>query len=178
MKKLILIVVMGILTLNTEAQAKNVFDFQVKNPRGNKINLSDHNGKSLLVVNIATRCGYTGQLDDLEKLHKKYQSKGLVVIGVPSNDFGGQTPEKDQDVVKFCKLNYGVTFPLTSKVVVTGKKKTDFISHLVKSSGGDEIGWNFEKFLFDKKGKLVKRFPSSAKPLNAELEKEIKAILN
>jgi glutathione peroxidase-family protein len=177
MKQLILLGILGLFSFKTHGVEKNLFDFTINSPRGTKMNMQKFKGKSVLIVNIATRCGYTGQLDDLENLYKKYNSKGFIVLGIPSNDFGGQTPEKGQEVVKFCKLNYGVTFPMTSKVPVTGKAKTNFINHIVKSSGGDEIGWNFEKFLFDKEGMLVQRFSSSDKPLGAKLEKVLKGIL-
>ena len=178
MKNTILSLILTLPFTITHLMAKSIYDYNLKSARGKELKLSDFKGKILLVVNIATRCGYTGQLDDLEKLYKKYQAKGLVVLGVPSNDFGGQTPEKDQEVAKFCKLNYGVTFPLTSKTKVSGKNKSDFFNYVIKTSGGDEIGWNFEKFLFNKEGKLLKRYSSSEKPLGPNMDKAIKGLLN
>lgn len=140
--------------------------------------LEEYKGKSILLVNIATQCGYTKQLDGLEKLYSKYKDKGLVIIGIPSNDFGGQTPEQDADVKKFCKLRYGVTFPLTTKQVVKGEKKHPLIAKLITADGqSSEIGWNFEKFLVNKKGEFAGRFKSSVEPMSDELVKSIEATL-
>jgi len=140
--------------------------------------LKDYKGKTVLVVNIATRCGYTPQLESLEKLYGKYKDKNFVVLGVPSNDFGGQTPENDKDVAKFCKLNYGVTFPLAPKTVVKGQDKDPFIKALLEQTSDEsEIGWNFEKFLINKDGKLVGRFKSSVKPDDKELQNKIESQL-
>ena len=140
--------------------------------------LGEYKGKPILVVNIATQCGYTKQLDGLEKIYAKYKPKGLVVLGIPSNDFGGQTPEGDADVKKFCKLRYGVTFPLTTKQVVKGDKKHPLISKLISADGkSTEIAWNFEKFLIDKNGKVVGRFSSKVEPESEELVKSIEKVL-
>lgn len=140
--------------------------------------LNEYKGKPVLIVNIATQCGYTKQLDGLEKIYAKYKSKGLVVLGIPSNDFGGQTPEADGDVKKFCKLRYGVTFPLTTKQVVKGESKHPLIAQLIAADGkAQEIAWNFEKFLLDKNGKLVARYKSSVEPDNADLVKSIEKSL-
>lgn len=144
---------------------------------GKDISLNKYKGKNLLIVNIATRCGYTGQLDDLEALHTKYKEKNFVVLGVPSNDFGGQTPEKNSDIVKFCKLNYGVSFPIMAKVHVRGDEKIKLYQDLVKLSNEGEVRWNFEKFLIDKDGKLVKRFRSSDSPLGGDLEAQVKKLI-
>ncbi|MCC6137644.1 MAG: glutathione peroxidase [Bdellovibrionaceae bacterium] len=140
--------------------------------------LNEYKGKPVLIVNIATQCGYTKQLDGLEKIYEKYKTKGLVVLGIPSNDFGGQTPEADGDVKKFCKLRYGVTFPLTTKQVVKGEGKHPLVAQLISADGkAQEIAWNFEKFLLDKNGKLVGRFKSSVEPENAEFVKSIEKVL-
>lgn len=139
--------------------------------RGKKIELK--NGP-VLVVNIATQCGYTPQLDELEAVSKKYASKGLTVIGLPSNDFGGQTPEDDVSVADFCKVNYGVTFSLLPKSVVKGDEKIELVKRLTNNADDKgEIKWNFEKFLISKDGKTIKRFRSDVTP---DSEKMIKAI--
>ncbi len=138
------------------------------------MNMNDYKGKTLLVVNIATQCGYTPQLKGLEQLYQKYKSNGLEILGVPSNEFGGQTPEENTEVKKFCELNYGVTFPLTEKVMVKGEDKHPMIAELIsQSSDKSEIAWNFEKFLVDSHGKLIARYSSKEKPLDSELEKTI-----
>ncbi|MFK8139426.1 MAG: glutathione peroxidase [Bdellovibrionales bacterium] len=132
--------------------------------------MEKHSGNLLLIVNIATQCGYTPQLDGLEKLYGKYKDKGFKVVGVPSNEFGGQTPENDEDVKKFCKLNFGVSFPIEPKTNVKGSDIHPEIKKLIESSENKaEIAWNFEKFLVDKNGALIARFKSGVKPMDEEL---------
>ena len=138
--------------------------------------------KAVLVVNIATRCGYTGQLDGLQKLYAANKNKNFVIVGVPSNEFGGQSPESDEGVAKFCRLKYGVEFPITKKAsVLKGMKSKDprnvFLDNALAQSSDGEIRWNFEKFLLDSKGKLIKRFRSGVTPSSAELKKEIAKLL-
>lgn len=143
------------------------------------MDLNEYKGKVVLVVNIATRCGYTGQLDGLEKVYQQFKDKGLVVLGVPSNDFGSQTPEGNEEVKKFCKTNYDVNFPLTPKMVVKGPQKDPLFKWLTKTESGEkEIGWNFEKFLVDRSGKLINRFPSATTPQDEKLVAALKAALS
>lgn len=147
--------------------------------KGYSMDLSEYKGKVVLVVNIATRCGYTGQLDGLEKIHQKFKDKGFTVLGVPSNEFGSQTPEANDEVKKFCKLKYGVNFPLTPKMLVKGPQKDPLFKWLTKSDSGEkEIGWNFEKFLVDRSGKLINRFPSGTEPEDLELIKALNTALS
>jgi glutathione peroxidase len=153
----------------------DLYDLKVEKTDGKKLALSTLKGKTVLFVNVATRCGYTGQLDDLEKLYKKYAEKNFVIVGIPSNDFGGQTPEGNKEVAKFCRLKYGVTFPLTAKTPVTGNDKPELVKLLL--NGQPDIRWNFEKFLVDKNGKIVKRFLSKVEPMSSELTKSIESIL-
>ena len=171
MKKLLLTL---LLLAAPMATAADFYDQSIKSINGTSLDLSAYKGKPVLVVNIATQCGYTGQLDGLEKLHDKYKEKGLVVLGIPSNDFGGQTPESETDVAKFCKMNYGVSFPLTAKTVVKGSEKHPLIKTL---AGSEEIDWNFEKFLVGKDGSLKGRYKSKVKPSDDELVKAIEAAL-
>ncbi|ATH07136.1 hypothetical protein BIY24_04045 [Halobacteriovorax marinus] len=176
MKLLTLIIAFFTIT-STLAKSSELHAFKLKAPRKNEINLEKYKDGPLLIINIATRCGYTGQLDDIEKLYKKYSSKGLVIIGIPSNDFGGQTPESNQEVVEMCRVKYGASFPISTKVKVLGKEKHPLIEYMISESKQGDIKWNFEKFLFDKTGKFIKRFDSKTLPLNSELEEEIKKIL-
>lgn len=155
--------------------ASGIYDLSLEKVDGDKLKLSELKGKTVLFVNVATRCGYTGQLDDLEKLYQKYKDKKFVIVGIPSNDFGGQTPEGDKEVGKFCRLKYGVTFPLTKKATVLGPKKIQLVQMLVKK--GPEILWNFEKFLVNKDGELVQRFKSGVTPLSKELTQKIESVL-
>ena len=172
------LVILGLSLVGSAAWAGNFYSNKINNIGGKPMDLNTYKGKPVLLVNIATKCGYTPQLEGLESLHKKYKDKGLVVVGIPSNDFGGQTPENNADVKKFCKLNYGVTFPLTEKSVVQGEKKIDLIKNLIaEADDKSEIGWNFEKFLIDKNGKLVGRFSSAIKPESKQLEDKIQSVL-
>lgn len=158
--------------------AGSIHSEKINNIGGKAMDLSEYKGKPVLLVNIATKCGYTPQLEGLEALYKKYKDQGLVVVGIPSNDFGGQTPESDEGVKQFCKLNYGVSFPLTAKTVVKGKDKHPLIQNLLEQAKDkSEIGWNFEKFLIDKDGKLVERFSSSVKPEDKQLSEKIASLL-
>ena len=163
--------------LSFSAFSEQVYKHSISGLADKKFDLSSYKGKPLLIVNIATRCGYTGQLRGLESLQKKYQAKGFSVIGVPSNDFGGQTPEESEEVAKICKLNYGVSFPLTAKTKVKGKEKHELYRFLTSNTGGAEVKWNFEKFLVNKEGKVVKRFRSSVKPMSSKLTHEIEKLL-
>jgi len=155
----------------------DIYNFDLKNTKGELLSFKNFKGKTLLIVNIATRCGYTGQLDELESLYQKYKKKGLIIIGVPSNDFGSQTPESNKEVAKFCRLKYGVNFPLSSKVALRGNDKPELYSYLIQKTGGREISWNFEKFLINSNGKVVSRFSSSTLPLSSRLDNAIKEAL-
>jgi glutathione peroxidase len=171
MKGILIITLFSVLNLF----AAEVPDLKLKQVNGETLDLAKLKGKAVVYVNVATRCGYTGQLDDLEKLYQKYKSRGLVVVGMPSNDFGGQTPESNKEVGKFCRLKYGVTFPLLEKSSVKGPQKSKLAKVLTES--GDEISWNFEKFVVDKKGKIVTRFKSGTEPLSSELTKAVERLL-
>lgn len=177
MKKLITIILTTLPLMVMSSSEPKIFRHKIKSVKNTDIALESYKGKSLLFVNIATRCGYTGQLGGLEDLYKKYKDKGLVIIGIPSNDFGSQTPEGNKQIGNFCRLKYGVSFPIAKKVQVKGSEKHPLVQHLVKASGGREIKWNFEKFLFDKNGKFVYRFLSSIDPKNRKLIKYIEDTL-
>lgn len=158
-----------------QIHAGDIYGLTMKKTDGSEFPLKTLKGKTVLFVNVATRCGYTGQLDDLEKLFQKYKNKNFTIVGIPSNDFGGQTPEGNKEVAKFCRLKYGVSFPLTAKTPVKDEGKPDLIKILV--NGGNNIKWNFEKFLVDKEGKVIDRFMSDVDPLSEDLTKKIESIL-
>ncbi len=151
-----------------------------KDIKGGDYKLADLKGRAVLVVNIASQCGFTGQLEDLEKLHDKYAPKGLVVLGVPTNDFGGQTPEDDAGMAAFCKKKYDVSFPLLSKATVKGEHMRPLYVFLTKESGkkheGD-IGWNFVKFLVGPDGKVLGRWSSMTNPLDGEITRAVEKAL-
>ncbi len=160
-------------TMSTEAKTPRVPVISFIDGK-QSMDLSQYVGKPVLVVNIATRCGFTPQLKTLEALYKKYKERGLVVVGIPSNDFGGQTPEDEKEVKKICSSNYGVTFPLTVKTTVKGKGKHPVITYIMSlAESQDEIGWNFEKFLIDKSGQKATRFGSRVEPDSSEIIKKI-----
>jgi glutathione peroxidase len=166
------------------AQAKEtseyIHDIHVKDISGKSINLSQYKGKVLVIINVASECGYTPQYDGLEKLYKKYNKKGLEILAFPSNDFGNQEPGTNEEIKQFCKKNYGVTFKLFDKVAVYGKNKIPLYERLTNNSstGKSEIGWNFEKFIISKTGKVIKRFPSQIEPedknIVLNIEQELK----
>lgn len=155
--------------------ASSIHEFTLKSIDGKPAPLADYKGKVVLVVNVASQCGYTPQYAGLQALYDRYKAKGFVVLGVPSNDFGAQEPGSEAEIKDFCKRNYGVTFPMTSKVVVKGSEKTPLYAYLTQTGG--EVGWNFTKFLVGKDGKVRARFDSSTKPESAELTTAIEKAL-
>ena len=170
MKLLILSVLFAI------SAPSSLYDFNVKGIDGKTIDLSKYKGKKVLIVNTASECGYTKQYKGLQELQTKFAGK-LVVIGFPANNFGGQEPGTNKEIVEFCSKNYSVTFPLSSKVSVKGDDIDPFFSWLVEQPNADFTGpikWNFEKFLFDEKGKLIHRYRSKTDPMSDEMFNAIK----
>lgn len=155
----------------TSLSAQDFFNTKVPGAEGGEISFSDFKGHTLLVINIATRCGFTGQLDDLEKLYQKYKERGLKMLAIPTNNFRNQTPESNEEVAQFCRLRYGVTFPIAEKMEAIGDQKHDVFKFLTR--GGREIRWNFEKFLINKDGQVVERFSSMTKPLSRRITSAI-----
>lgn len=146
------------------------YEIPVTTIDGKSTSLKDYAGKTVLIVNTASKCGYTPQYEGLEALYKKYQSKGLVVIGMPCNQFGAQEPGNEAEIKKFCKLKYGVEFPMLKKGDVNGPNRHALYKYLISNSlDKTDIKWNFEKFLVDKNGKVIARFDSKAEPNSKEL---------
>jgi glutathione peroxidase len=139
---------------------------------GESLDPSELEGKVVLVVNVASKCGFTGQYDGLQALWKERQDEGLVILGVPCNQFGSQEPGQPEEIVSFCRVNYGVDFPLLEKQNVNGSKRSDLYHFLVSSEagGGKNVRWNFEKFVIDRSGKVVGRFGSMTKPSSSSLK--------
>lgn len=171
MKKLFLRFAFAITFITTSfAHAQSFYDFKYTDTNKKEVNFKELKGKTVMVVNIATRCGFTGQLDDIEKLSQKYKDKNFVVLGFPSNDFNEQSPESNEDIAKFCRLKYGATFPIFEKQIVLGKDKNGLYKWLTSQKGFEgEIGWNFTKFLINKEGRVVARFSSKTDPLSKEI---------
>ena len=138
---------------------------------GSEMATSELGGKVVLVVNVASKCGFTKQYDDLQALHEKYQDQDLVVLGVPCNQFGGQEPGSAEEIQSFCRMNFGVSFPLLEKQDVKGNSRSALYTHLVSSdvAAGKEVKWNFEKFLVDPEGAVIARYRSKTSPEDPEL---------
>ena len=148
---------------NTSA---NISDFIVKDINLNEVKLSDYKGKVLLIVNVASKCGFTYQYEGLQKIYELYKDRGFEILGFPCNDFGGQEPGTNEEIKSFCSLNYKVTFSMFDKVKVKGDAKAPLFDLLTNNSatGKSSIRWNFEKFIIDKEGNVVDRFRSATKP--------------
>jgi glutathione peroxidase len=164
----------------SSAFGQEIYSIKEKGIDGKEYLMSNLKGRVALIVNIASQCGFTYQLEELETLHKKFKDKGLIVLGVPTNDFGGQTPEDDKAMAEFCSKKYNVTFPLLSKKTIEGKDKRDLYKYLTEKTSkkvqGD-VAWNFVKYLVNKKGEVIERFSSDVKPSNKEFISKIEAEL-
>lgn len=174
------------------------YDFTVQDAAGQDVSLSKYEGQVVLVVNVASKCGFTVQYDGLQALFSKYKDRGFTVLGFPSNEFKGQEPGSNEEIQEFCRVNYGVEFPVLSKIVVNGEDADPLYKHLkaadyeefvgvapdhknferfseIAGPDGREISWNFNKFLIDKNGKIVGRYASPVEPI--ELEGRIEELL-
>lgn len=157
----------------------SVYEFSGKTIKGNEVSLKDYQGKVLLIVNTASKCGFTPQYKGLEALYKKYHDQGLEILGFPCNQFGKQEPGDADQITEFCELNFGVTFPLFEKVDVNGPEAHPLFNHLKSEApgllGSEAIKWNFTKFLVDENGKVLKRFAPTDTP--EKIEKHIQKLL-
>ena len=147
----------------------DLFDIKVEQNTGLITTLEEHKGKVILIVNTASKCGFTPQLSGLQSLYEDYQEKGFVVLGFPCNQFLRQDPDTIQEITKFCRMNYGVSFPIYAKTHVKGRRQSDLYKYLVNNSKkrkGKKVSWNFEKFLIDREGNIVNRFLPKVAPNN------------
>lgn len=180
-KLVVLMVFIGILSCSTKAQEsedmQTVYDFTVKDINGNDVSLSEYKGKVLLIVNVASQCGYTKQYTGLQKLYETYKDKGFAVLGFPCNQFGGQEPGTEEEIMTFCQTNYNVTFPMFSKIDVNGDNAHPLYTYMKAQAKGvlgtQAIKWNFAKFLVDKNGKVSDRIGTQTAPeaLTEQIEK-------
>lgn len=157
---------------------QSIHEFKANTIKGEEVDLKKYKGKVVLIVNTASKCGLTGQYEDLEALYKKHKDNNLVILGFPCNQFGGQEPGSSEDIASFCKINYGVSFPMFEKIEVNGKGTHPLYQFLKNEQGGiagDKIKWNFTKFLVDANGKPVKRYAPTTKPMSIEddIKKEV-----
>jgi glutathione peroxidase len=171
--------ILSVLTLVLAPPA--ALNFTMNSLDGKPVDLAKYQGNVVLMVNVASQCGYTPQYEGLEELHKRYASRGLRLLGFPSNDFGQQEPGTNSEIADFCKKNYGVEFDMFSKISVVGTSKAPLYRYLTsaqtnpKFSG--EIEWNFEKFLIGRNGQVIARFKSPVEPLSKEMTAAIEAAL-
>lgn len=160
-----------------EKKMSDLYQISMKSINGKEVNLKQFQGKAILFVNVASECGYTPQYKGLQALHEKYGAKGLIVVGVPTNEFGSQEPGTNEEITSFCKKNYGVTFDLMAKTKVNGNDACDLYKWLTSKDsnpkGAGPVKWNFTKFLVGKDGKILGRFEPGVAPESAELTEAI-----
>lgn len=157
---------------------KNFFDFKINSIDGNEIDLSSYKGKTILLVNVASNCGFTKQYNDLQSLYDNYQDKGLIILGVPSNQFGGQEPSSENEIKDFCETNFNISFPMTSKYNVKGDDAHPIYTWAKETFGRSAIPkWNFHKILVNKEGKVSDSFASFTSPTSKKIVKKIEEIL-
>ncbi len=157
---------------------KSVYDFTMKDIDGKEVNFARYKGKVLLIVNVASECGYTPQYKDLETLFKKYKDKGFMILGFPANNFGEQEPGTDPEIKAFCEKNYGVTFDIFSKITVKGNDRHPLYKMITSDvKVGGDVKWNFQKYLVDKNGNLTHKFFSAVEPMSKEIVSAVEAAL-
>jgi glutathione peroxidase len=172
-------IIIPAFVLASSAFAADITSIPFENAAGEKVTLADFKGKAVLLVNVASKCGFTKQYDGLQKLYEEKKDDGLVILGFPCNDFGGQEPGTIEEIQTFCKTKFGVSFPMMAKVHVKGPEQCELYKALTGPEGAfpGDVKWNFGKILIDKSGKPVARFESATKPDSDELAKAIAAAL-
>ena len=168
---IIIFVAYNSIVYNLNSNDMKIYDFQVRNAKGVEVPMTDFQGKVLLIVNTATGCGFTPQYEGLQKLYDKYKDKGLEILDFPCNQFGHQAPGTEDEIQEFCTLKYHTTFPLFAKIDVNGKDAEPLFTYLKASKGGflgDDIKWNFTKFLVSRDGTVVDRYAPMTKPEQIE----------
>ena len=158
--------------------SKTFFDFKIDSINGDALNLSNFEGKTLLLVNVASNCGFTKQYDDLQSLYDIYKKKGLIVVGVPSNQFGGQEPGTNKEIKNFCETNFNITFPITGKYDVKGDNAHPIYLWAKETYGKSAVPmWNFHKILINKNGNVVDTYASFTNPMSKKIIKKLEQIL-
>jgi len=174
----ILIIMFSFLNKTLSDNSKTFFDFKINSINGEELDLSKFYGKTILLVNVASKCGFTKQYDDLQKLYEDFQDNGLVVIGVPTNQFGGQEPGTESDIKNFCETNFNITFPMTSKYEVKGDNAHPIYIWAKDTYGKSTVPkWNFHKILINKNGKIEDTFASFTGPISKKIINKLNQIL-
>ena len=182
MRKFLPILALCVASAIVFAQAHSIYDFTMKSIDGQPVSLKSYNGKVVMLVNVASKCGFTPQYAGLESLYEKYKDRGFVIVGVPANNFAQQEPGTNEEIKKFCSNRYNVTFPMMSKVSVLGDDETPLYRFLTDKSANPQVGgdikWNFTKFLFDRNGNPVARFEPAVKPDSPEVQSAVESALS
>lgn len=170
-------ILISLLFVTTLFSVDTIYKYNVKSISGGNINFADYKGKKILIVNTASKCGNTPQYEGLEKLYEKYKEQ-LVIVGFPANNFMGQEPGSNEEIAAFCQKNYGVSFPIASKVSVKGRRMAPIYEYLIeqakKKNMDNPVTWNFGKFLIDEKGELIATFSPKTQPLSPDILKYLK----
>ena len=174
----VIIIMFSFLNKTMPDNSKNFFDFKINSINGEELDLSTFNGKAILLVNVASKCGFTKQYNDLQKLYENFKDKGLIVVGIPTNQFGGQEPGTESEIKNFCETNFNITFPMTSKYDVKGDNAHPIYIWAKDTFGKSTIPkWNFHKILINKNGKIEDTFVSFTSPLSKKIIKKLNKIL-
>ena len=181
LKIFILIFMFAFFGKDTTSHAKYeklAYDFAFEDLDGSQLKLSDYKNKEIVIVNVASQCGFTSQYEDMQKIWEKYQSKGLIMLGIPSNDFGKQEPGTNEEIKNFCEAKFGITFPMTEKVIVKGENAHPFYLWAKKNHGKSAVPkWNFHKIIVNKEGKIEETFGSTTNPSSNKFRKIIEKLL-
>lgn len=167
------------MMMGSDTVSKDVLGYEIEMIDGSMRSLEDFRGRVVLMVNVASKCGLTGQYEGLEAMYQKHKDDGLVIIGFPANEFGSQEPGSNEEIAAFCEKNYGVSFPMAAKIVVKGEGIHPLYKQLTSQPEpvGGEISWNFDKFIVDRKGEVVSRFKPLTKPSSKKLVREVERLL-
>ena len=179
-KKSFIIFALSAIFLFSKESTMSIYDFKVKDINNEEVSLSKYKDKVLLIVNVASKCGFTSQYEGLERLYDKYKNKDFMVLGFPSNQFANQEPGTNEEIKEFCILTFGVEFDMFAKIDVNGENESALYTYLKKQASGilgsESIKWNFTKFLVDKNGKVIDRYAPTTKP--SEIEEKIIELIN
>ena len=178
-KTFLLIIIMSFFSTSAYGNYDKVaYDFNFNYLDGSPLSLAEYKNKVIVVVNVASQCGFTNQYEDMQKIWETYQKKGLIILGVPSNNFGNQEPGSNKEIKNFCEAKFGITFPMTEKVSVKGEKAHPFYVWAKKNHGKSAVPkWNFHKIIIDKSGKVSETFTSITKPTSKKFKRSIEKLL-